>query len=174
MDYCETMVMERKKMEAILDKEELKSPEEAVKFAEAISKVIWNHQMLGLVYKYYTKDAVLKGPDGDQIVGPQQIQEKFLTFIASFPDLRVVVSEAFAKKDSEDGYMVYQRTYCEGTNTGMSMYGPPTFRKLNEKNSLGQSVFLLRKEDGCWKIAQEYSIRSKRTIENLLKNLDDE
>lgn len=170
MDICSTMVEERKKLERILEKGDLKTVADAISWARALTSVIWDHQMLGLIHRYYAEDAILKGPTGEQLIGPEKIQQEFLSLIAAFPDIRVIISETFGKGDEESGFMVYQRSYCEGTNTGMSLYGPPTGNRLNEKNSLGQTVYIFRKIDGRWKVAKEYSIRSRVTIEKLLRN----
>jgi hypothetical protein len=170
MDYCTTMVQDRKKHEAILEAAELKTSDDAIEFARALTAVIWDHQMLGLINRYYSEDAVLKGSSGDRIIGPGKIQEKVLSMIAAFPDMKVFISETFAKGDEESGYMVYQRSWCEGTNTGMSIFGPPTGNRLDEKNSMGQTVYIINKVEGTWKVVKEYSIRSTVTIEKLLKD----
>jgi hypothetical protein len=164
------MVVDRKKHESVLEGAKLKTPADAIAYASALTKIIWDHQMLGLVYQYYDEDAVYKGPTGKKIIGPDKIQDEFLAMIAAFPDMKVFITESFASGDEKSGYMVYQRSYCEGTNTGMSVFGPPTGNVLNEKNSLGQTVYILNQVSGCWKIVKEYSIRSKMTIEKLLKN----
>jgi ketosteroid isomerase-like protein len=168
MDYCKQMVEERMRLQAVLDAAELVTIDDAIAFGDALTKIIWNHQMLGLVYQYYTDDAVLKGPTGNRIIGQKEIQDEYLSMIAAFPDIRVHITETFATFDKTDGFMVFQRSYCEGTNTGMSIYGPPTGNVLNEQNSLGQTVYLIRKIDGAWKVVNEYSIRSMMTIRNLL------
>ncbi len=170
MDYCSTMVLDRKKCEATLEKAELKTTDDAIAFAAALTKIIWDHQMLGLVYQYYDEGIVYKGPTGNRITSQGKVQEEFLATIAAFPDLRVIITESFATGDEKSGYMVYQRSYCEGTNTGTSLYGPPTGNVLNEKNSMGQTVYILNMVSGKWKVVKEYSIRSMMTIQNLLKN----
>ncbi len=170
MDYCKQMVAERKRLETVLGNAALETPDQAVSFADALTRIIWNHQMLGLIYQYYADDAILKGPTGNRIVGQEEIQNEFLAMIAAFPDMRVHITATFATVHKEGGFMVYQRSYCEGTNSGMSIYGPPTGNQLNEQNSMGQTVYLIQPVEGQWRIVREYSIRSMMTITRLLKN----
>ncbi len=169
MDYCKQMVDERKKLESVLEGAVLETTDDAVAFGDALTKVIWDHQMLGYIYQYYADDAVLKGPTGSRIVGQEGIQDEFLSMIAAFPDMKVTLTETFATGDAVTGFMVYQRSYCDATNTGMSIYGPPTGAVLDEKNSMGQTVYIIRQVEGAWKVVKEYSIRSMMTIKNLLK-----
>jgi hypothetical protein len=89
---------------------------------------------------------------------------------AAFPDMRVHITHSFARVEDEVGFTVYQRSYAVGTNLGTSIYGPPTGNKLDESNSLGQTVYFLSKVKGKWKVSTEFSLRSEMTIEKLLKN----
>ena len=89
---------------------------------------------------------------------------------AAFPDMRVHITETFAAGDEDQGFTVYQRSWCDGTNTGTSKFGPPTGNRLNETNSMGQTVYLFKKIQGRWKISNEFSLRSQPTIDRLLKD----
>jgi len=164
------MVQERKKLEKVLENTAFKTKEEAVVYAEAMTKIILNHQMLGLVHEYYDENIVYKTANGVKLTNLEDVVKEFLGLQCAFPDLKVYITESFASGDELDGFKVYQRSYCEGTNTGPSVYGPATGNKLHEMNSMGQTVYIFNKIRGKWKVVTEYSLRSQFTLEKLLKN----
>jgi hypothetical protein len=171
MDVCTSMALERKQLEAILENAELKTKEDAVRYGEALTRIIWNHNMLGLVYQYYDENVLYKCADGKQINGPEGVVREFLAMQAAFPDMRVHITESFARAEDDGTFAVYQRSYAVGTNTGTSRFGPPTGNKIDESNSLGQTVYRLKNVENTWKVITEYSLRSEPTIEKLLRNI---
>jgi hypothetical protein len=170
MEISTQMMLERKQLESIVHNAELKNKEDAKQYAEALTKLIWDHKMLGMVYEYYDENILYKGASGKKLTSPEQVMLGILSMEAAFPDLKVHITESFASGDEANGFKVYQRSYCEGTNLGPSEFGLPTGNKLDEINSFGQTIYILKKVQGTWKITTEYSIRSELTIENLLKN----
>ena len=170
MDLCATMVEERKALEKVLEGGNLRSKDDAIAYADALTRLIWNHNLLGLVYEYYDEDAVYKGANGAKITKLAEIVGQFLGMQAAFPDLRVHITESFASGEASAGYAVYQRSYCQGTNLGTSMYGPATGNVLDEKNSMGQTVYIFKQMQDQWKVSSEFSLRSQPTIEKLLRN----
>ncbi len=170
MDMCTRMVAERKSLEKVLEAANLSSKEDAIAYADALTKMIWNHNLLGLVYEYYDENAVYKGANGTKITNLNDIVGQFLGMQAAFPDMRVHIAETFASGDPSAGFTVYQRSHCEGSNRGTSIYGPATGNVLNNKNSMGQTVYVFKKLQDRWKVTSEFSLRSHPTIEKLLKN----
>ena len=170
MDKCTKMVQERKTLESVLKNLEIKTKEDAIEFGEALTKIIWNHQMLGLVYEFYDKKIQYKGYACKKITTVDDVVLEFLAMQAAFPDLKVHITESFASGDETNGFKVYQRSYCEGTNNGTSKFGPATGNKLNESNSFGQTLYIFKKQQNKWRVVTEYSLRSQVTIEMLLKN----
>jgi len=170
MDKCTSIVQERKKLESVLKNLEIKTKEDAIEFGEALTKIIWDHQMLGLVYEFYDEKILYKSYAGKKITTVDDVVLEFLAMQAAFPDLRVHITESFASGDETKGFKVYQRSYCEGTNKGTSKFGPPTGNKLNESNSFGQTLYILKKLQNKWRVVTEYSLRSQITIDKLLKN----
>lgn len=170
MDVCTSMVLDRKEIESVLEKSEIGSIEEAVAFADALTKIIWNHNQLGLIYDYYDENVVYKGAYGKKITSPDGVVLEFLAMQAAFPNLRIHITESFGRALDNGGYAVYQRSYAEGTNSGTSQYGPPTGNQLNENNSMGQTVYQIHKVSNKWKVTEEISLRSEEVIEKLLKN----
>lgn len=170
MNICTTMVKERKKLESILENADLKSLEDAIVYADALTKIIWDHQMLGLVFEYYDEKIVFKGARGKKLTKRDDVVIEFLSTIAPFPDLRVHITESFCSGNETEGFNVYQRSYLTGTNRSTSKFGPPTYNKLDEANSMGQNVYCFKKVQGKWKVCTQYYMRSESTIEALLKN----
>ncbi len=170
MDICTRMELDRKALEKVLAHTDLRSKPEAIAYADALTRMIWNHNLLGLVPVYYDAHAEYKCANGRKVHGPDEIAREFLSMQAAFPDMRVHITESFANGDAEQGFTVYQRSWCEGTNTGTSRFGPPTGNVLNETNSMGQTVYLFQKIQGRWLVSREFSLRSQPTIDRLLKN----
>lgn len=170
MDVCTSMVQERKQLESVLKNSEIATKEEVIQFAEALTKIIWNFNQLGLVYDFYDENVLYKGAYGKKIIGPDGVVLEYLEMQAAFPDLRIHITESFSRPLDDDGYIVYQRSFAEGTNTGTSKFGPPTGNKLDESNSMGQTVYQLKKVNNKWKVFEEFSLRSEEVIEKLLKN----
>lgn len=170
MDICTTMALERKVLEGAMAKSDLRSKSDAVAYADALTRLVWNHNLLGLVHEYYDPHAVYKCANGVKITGTDGIVNEFLSMQAAFPDMRVHIAETFSAGDEAQGFTVYQRSWCHGTNTGTSRFGPPTGRCLDETNSMGQTVYLFRKIQERWKVGSEFSLRSQPTIDRLLKN----
>ena len=130
---CAKMVQDRKQYEAVLENVDLKTLEDAKKFAEALTKIIWDHQMIGLVHEFYADHVLYKTANGRTLTNAEGVVLEILAMQAAFPDMVVHITETFASGNETEGFNVYQRSYCEGTNKGPSAYGPATGRKLNEK-----------------------------------------
>lgn len=169
MDICTSMALDRKALEKVLATTELRSKADAIAYADALTRMIWNHNLLGLVHEYYDAQAEYKCANGRRMFGPELIINEFLAMQAAFPDMRVHIGESFAHGDAQQGFTVYQRSWCEGTNTGTSRFGPPTGNSLNETNSMGQTVYMFRQVQGRWRVHREFSLRSQPTIDRLLQ-----
>jgi hypothetical protein len=59
-----------------------------------------------------------------------------------------LITGSFAAGDAENGFKVYMRSYCEGTNLGPNAFGLPTGKKLDEINSFGQTIYILKTSGG--------------------------
>lgn len=170
MDVCTQMALDRKDLEKVLAVEQIHDKPGAIRYADALTKMVWNHNLLGLVHEYYDAQAEYKCANGRKMFGPEAIVNEFLSMQAAFPDMRVHIVESFAHGDAQQGFTVYQRSWCEGTNTGTSRFGPPTGNVLNEQNSMGQTVYMFQPRQGRWRICREFSLRSQPTIDRLLKS----
>ena len=168
MVIVEEMAQERIALEQAIATTKLEDKAAAVCFVESLIKLIWNHKMVGLIHTFYDHKPLFKGANGLKLVSQDEIVIETLEMLAAFPNLRMNITESFASGDKNSEFKVYLRSYCDGQNQGPSRFGPPTNNVLNEKNSLGQSVYILKKIGKNWKIKTEYSLRSQLTIEKLL------
>jgi len=170
MALADQMAQERIALEQTVATANLEDKGAAVDYMQSLVKLIWNHKMVGLIHTFYDDEPLYKGANGIKLISQDEIVVETLEMLAAFPDLRVNITESFASGDKNSEFKVYLRSYCEGCNRGPSRFGPPTNNRLNESNSLGQSVYILNKIGKNWKIKTEYSLRSQLTIENLLTN----
>ncbi len=169
MDICSSMMQERKRLEQVVAGADLRSKDDAVAYADALTRLIWNHNLLGMVHSHYDEKAVYKGANGHTVNTQDGIIGEMLRMQAAFPDMRVRIDESFATGDATAGFTVYQRSYCQGTHLGTTHYGPPTGRVLDDSNSMGQTVYVFKHIGGQWKVVSEFSLRSQVSIEKLLK-----
>jgi SnoaL-like polyketide cyclase. len=89
---CPKMVQDRKKYEDVLENFDLKTKEDAKKFAEALTKIIWDHQMIGLVHEFYDENVVYKTANGKTITNAEGVVLEYLAMQAAFPDLIVNIT----------------------------------------------------------------------------------
>lgn len=116
---------------------------------------IYNHKMFGCVYDIYDDGIEVYRENGFVLRGIQEVEHAVMNLCAAFPDLQVRIADIFAVPDGEDAYRVWMRYYFTGTNTGPSIYGPPTGLKLEEEKALNLSSFLVERVDGEWLITAE-------------------
>lgn len=90
---------------------------------------IWDKKNIGLIYKYYTPTTVVHTSDGDTF-GRDQVIINSLTKMAAFPDIRDFVEDVVWTGNDQDGYRTSMRWTWTATNTGHSIYGPPTGKKV--------------------------------------------
>ncbi len=170
MDKSAKIVQDRAVYEQMLERySQVKDRDEAVEYARALTKLIFDYKMVGLIYEYYADNIVYKTADGRKITNKEDVTKEALSWISAFTDFSINIVETFASGDFESEFKAYQRYYCTGTNDGPSIYGAPTYKKIDESNCAGESLFVFRKLDGRWKVAIEYTIRSNFAVEKLIR-----
>ncbi len=170
MDNSTKILQERAKLEELLEKyADVKNREDAVEYTKVLMTLIFNFKMVGYVYEYYADDITYITADARTINSPEGIAVENMAWIAAFTDFKIDIEEGFASGDFENEFKSYIRYYCTGTNNGPSIYGRPTFKKLENKDYIGESLFTFRKVDDKWKIAKEYTIKSNYKIEKLIR-----
>ena len=116
---------------------------------------IYNHKMFGCVYDIYSDDIEVRRENGFVLRGIPAVEHAVMRLCSAFPDLKAEVATIFASSQGENRYQVWMRYYFSGTNTGPSIYGPPTGLKLEKEKALNISSFHVEKIDGEWLIAHE-------------------
>ncbi len=171
MGNSEKVLLEREKCVELLEANKACSThEEAVKYTEALMTLIFNYKMVGYVYEYYAEDVEYKTADARKITSPEGVAIENMAWIAAFTDFKIDIEESFASGDYQTEFKSYLRYYCTGTNNGPSVFGRPTFAKMEGKDYIGTSLFVFRKmEDGVWRITKEYSIKSNYKVETLIR-----
>lgn len=170
-ETIEEEVKMRKKMEVFVAKCRLELPEEVAELFESFTRLIWQYQCPGMVYKYYCDQTVWHGENGKSSVGIEGILTNTLALLRAFPDRKVYFVDIFVEGSPECGYSFGQATRYLGKNTGLSPYGKPTGKSLSENGKWCHSICELRleKRENRWRIVEEWVIDSQETIEATLK-----
>ncbi|MFE7083972.1 ester cyclase [Priestia megaterium] len=90
---------------------------------------IWDMNDIGLIYKYYTPTTQVHTSDG-RTFGRDIVIANSLTKMAAFPDIRDYVEDVIWSGNDQDGYHTSMRWTWIATNTGRSIYGPATGRRV--------------------------------------------
>jgi len=90
---------------------------------------IWEEMAVGLIYTHYLHSVKIHGADGwylgrDRVVG-DTIQK-----LSAFPDRRTLAESVVWTGNDRDGFYTSHIAYSVEHNTGHSVYGPPTGRKV--------------------------------------------
>ena len=116
---------------------------------------IYNYKMINCVYDIYGDDIEVFQENGFVLRGIPAVEQDVLRMCAAFPDLQIHIATIFAAPKGEDAYQVWMRYYLTGTNTGPSIYGPPTGLKLEQEKSLNICSYQVARIDGEWLIVSE-------------------
>ncbi len=117
---------------------------------------IWDEKFIGKIYDYYLPRSIVHTSDGD-IYGRDQVIRLTTIRQAAFPDTRDYIEDVIWSGDEEAGWKTSMRWTYMGTNTGYSVYGPPTGRKVAVR---GVAVCHVRANQVCeeWVAYNERSL----------------
>jgi predicted ester cyclase len=90
---------------------------------------IWEEHGVGLIYSHYGHNISIWTTDG-LIYGREAVVEATLQSLAAFPDVRLYGDEVIWTGDDEAGFHTSHRITWVAHNTGFTVYGPPTGRRL--------------------------------------------
>ncbi len=90
---------------------------------------IWEQHGIGLIYGHYTHNAVQHGTDGVWY-GRDQVIANTIQMQAAFPDLRLIADDVVWTGDDVEGFKTSHRCTLVGRNTGYSVFGAPTGRRI--------------------------------------------
>ena len=90
---------------------------------------IWEEKGIGRIYNHYRHNAVIHTSDG-MTYGRDKVIADSLKTMAAFPDIRLYADDVIWSGNDQDGFHSSHRIRWIGHNTGYSIYGPPTGRKV--------------------------------------------
>jgi predicted ester cyclase len=90
---------------------------------------IWDLKDIGLIYRMYTPTTVVHTSDGDTY-GRDTVIANSHTKMAGFPDIRDFIEDVVWTGNDQDGYRTSMRWIWTAHNTGYSIYGPPTGKRV--------------------------------------------
>lgn len=90
---------------------------------------IWEEGQLGLIYSHYQHNAKIWTSDGLTYSRDEVIANSAQTQ-AAFPDIKLYADDVIWSGNDQDGFYSSHRIGWVGHNTGYTVYGPPTGRKI--------------------------------------------
>jgi len=90
---------------------------------------IWEEKGIGLIYTHYAHNIPIWTSEG-LTYGRETVVENTLKTIAAFPDVRLIGDEVLWSGNDNDGFHTSHRITWVAHNTGYSLYGPPTGRRV--------------------------------------------
>jgi len=148
---------------------DLKDKSDVKEFVKNYTALIYDHQMIGLIYDYYQENVEILKEDRIRLKGIEAVVQDKQELLAAFPDLKVKIENIIVSGDAENGYKIFRRMRYEGTNSGYTKYGPPTGKSLGNA-CLGLSMFYMDKKSGQWQITHEMDMRSIEWMEKAMTN----
>ena len=103
--------------------------EDIVHYIEKSTYQIWDLKNIGLIYRYYTPTTVVHTSDGDTF-GYEEVVRNSTIKMSAFPDIRDLIDDVVWTGNDQDGYRTSMRWTWTARNTGHSIYGPPTGRRV--------------------------------------------
>ncbi len=90
---------------------------------------IWEELAVGLIYTHYLHNVKIHGADGWS-VGRDRVVGDTVQKLAAFPDRRTLAESVVWTGDDQHGFYTSHIAYSVEHNTGPSVYGPPTGRRV--------------------------------------------
>jgi len=100
-----------------------------VDYIVRITHKIWEERGVGLIYDTYAHNIPLWTTDGLS-VGRETVVMNTLRTLAAYPGRKIYVEDVVWSGNEDDGYHTSMRAVSVGYNTGYSLYGPPTGRRV--------------------------------------------
>lgn len=90
---------------------------------------IWEEGGIGRIYDHYRHNVVIHTSDGTTYGRDKVIADSIKT-MAAFPNIRLYADDVIWSGNDRDGFHSSHRITWVGHNTGYSIYGPPTGRRV--------------------------------------------
>lgn len=98
---------------------------EARRYADAWTG-IWGDKTPALIRDHYHQGAAVAVPGGETLSGHGDIDRWTISYLASFPDLRITVDHLLVNRDPGQPVRLALRWSAEATHTGWGRFGEPT------------------------------------------------
>ena len=148
---------------------DLKDKSDVKAFVTNYTALIYNHQMVGLIYDFYDENIEILKENRIRLKGIEAVVQDKQVLLAAFPDLKVKIENIIVSEDGNGGFKIFRRMRYEGTNSGYTKFGTPTENSLGNA-CLGLSMFYMDKKSGNWKITHEMDMRSTEWMEKTMRN----
>ena len=130
--------------------------DDIVDYILGITYEIWEGGGVDLIHQYYSQDCVVYGLDGITH-SAQAIVDATRTKLRGFPDRLLLGEDIIWSGSREEGFYSSHRLLSVGTNTGPTIYGPPTGNRIRMMNIADCIV-----EEGI--ITKEWLVRDNMTL----------
>jgi predicted ester cyclase len=100
-----------------------------VDFIVRITHEIWEEKGIGRIYDTYAHNVLIHTTDG-QTYGRDKVIADSIKTMAAFPDVRLYADDVIWCGNDEDGFHSSHRIIWVAHNTGHSVYGPPTGKRV--------------------------------------------
>lgn len=90
---------------------------------------IWEQRNIGLIYSHYAHNVLIHTTDG-MTYGRDKVIADSIKTMAAFPDVRLFGDDVIWSGNDQDGFHSSHRIVWVASNTGYSIYGPPTGRRV--------------------------------------------
>lgn len=90
---------------------------------------IWDDKGMGKIYKHYKHNALVHTSDG-VTYGRDQVIENSVMKMAGYPDIKDYIDDVIWAPDGDGGFHTSMRWTWIARNTGHTIYGPPTGKKV--------------------------------------------
>lgn len=100
-----------------------------VDYIVKITHRIWEQKEVGLIYDTYIHNVPVWTTDGCSY-GRDDVVEATIRTLAAYPDVRLYADEVIWSGNEKDGFHTSHRIVWVGHNTGYSVYGPPTQKRV--------------------------------------------
>ena len=90
---------------------------------------IWEDHGIGLIYTHYGHNVLIHTSDG-MTYGRDKVIADTIKTQAAFPDVRLFADDVIWSGNDQEGYHSSHRIVWVAHNTGYSIYGPPTGRRV--------------------------------------------
>ena len=90
---------------------------------------IWEEGGIGRIYTHYRHNAIIHTSDG-LTYGRDKVIADSIKTMAAFPDIRLFADDVIWSGNDKDGFHSSHRITWVGRNSGYSIYGPPTGRRV--------------------------------------------